>query len=102
MSIYLYIAAMALTTYFIRMLPLTVFRKEIKNKFIRAFLRFIPVCCLTAMTVPAIFFATPHLISGIVAFLVAVALAFFKKSLVIVAAGCSLGVFLTELIITLI
>ena len=102
MSVYLYIAVMALTTYLIRMLPLTVFRKEIKNKYIRAFLRFIPVCCLTAMTVPAIFLATPHLISGIVAFLVAVVLAFFRRSLVVVAAGCSAAVFIVEILISLI
>ena len=97
--IYIYILVMALTTYLIRMLPLTVFKKEIKNRYIKAFLKFIPVCCLTAMTVPAIFMSTGYLISGIAAFLVAVVLALFKRSLVVVAAGSSAAVFITELII---
>ncbi len=100
--IYLYIVTMALTTYLIRMLPLTVFQREIKNRYIRAFLKFIPVCCLTAMTVPAIFTSTGYLVSGIAAFVVAVILALFKRSLVVVAAGASAAVFLTELIIRLI
>ena len=100
--IYLYIATMAITTYLIRMLPLTVFRKEIKNRYIKAFLKFIPVCCLTAMTVPAIFTTTGNLASGIVAFVVAVVLALYRRSLVVVAAGTSAAVFITELIIRLI
>ncbi len=97
--IYIYILVMALTTYLIRMLPLTVFKKEIKNRYIKAFLKFIPVCCLTAMTIPAIFMSTEYLISGIAAFLVAVILALFKRSLVVVAAGSSAAVFITEFLI---
>ena len=38
MSIYAYIAAMAITTYLIRMLPMTIFRKPIKSRFIRSVL----------------------------------------------------------------
>ncbi len=100
--IYLYLLTMALTTYLIRMLPLTVFRGEIKNRYIKAFLKFIPVCCLTAMTIPAIFTSTEYLASGIAAFLVAVILALCKRSLVVVAAGASASVFVSELIIRLI
>ena len=36
--VYLYIAVMAIVTYLIRMLPLTLIKKEIKNPFIRSFL----------------------------------------------------------------
>ena len=97
--IYFYLLAMALTTYLIRMLPLTVFRREIKNRYIRAFLKFIPVCCLTAMTIPAIFTSTSHIVSGIAAFVVAVILALCKRSLVVVAAGTSAAVFITEIIL---
>lgn len=102
MKIYSYILVMALTTYLIRMLPLTVFRKEIKNKYIKAFLKYIPVACLTAMTVPAMFMATENLASGIAAFAVAVVLALCKRSLVVVAAGSCAAVFITELIVGLI
>ena len=37
-NIYIYIAVMAIVTYAIRVLPLTLIRKEIKNPFIRSFL----------------------------------------------------------------
>lgn len=102
MRIYIYILIMALTTYLIRMLPITVFRKEIKNKYVKAFLKYIPIVCLTAMTVPAIFMATEHLASGIAAFAVAVVLALCKRSLVVVAAGSCAAVFIIEWIITFI
>ena len=42
MNIYVYIAAMALTTYLIRMLPLTIFRKPIRSRFLRSFLYYVP------------------------------------------------------------
>ena len=54
MNIYVYIGAMALTTYLIRMLPLTIFRRPIKSRFLRSFLYYVPYACLTAMTFPAI------------------------------------------------
>ena len=54
MNIYLYILAMALTTYLIRVLPMTIFRKPIKSRFLRSFLYYVPYCCLTAMTFPSI------------------------------------------------
>lgn len=101
MRIYLYILAMALTTYLIRALPLVLMKKPVKNRFIRSFLHYVPTACLTAMTFPAILYATENLISGIVGLAVAVALALWKRSLVIVAvAGCG-AVFLTELAIRL-
>ena len=54
MNIYISIAAMALTTYLVRMLPMTVFRKPIKSRFVRSFLHYVPYACLAAMTFPAI------------------------------------------------
>ena len=51
-NIYIYIAVMALVTYAIRVLPLTLIRKEIKNPFIRSFLYYVPYACLTAMLCP--------------------------------------------------
>ena len=101
MSIYLYIAAMALTTYLIRMLPLTLFQKEIKSRFLRSFLAYVPCACLTAMTFPAILYATGNLLSGAVGLGVAVVLAFRGKGLVTVAAGSCAAVFLAERILSL-
>jgi branched-subunit amino acid transport protein len=74
MCIYLYIATMAVTTYLIRMLPLTLLRKPIKSRFIRSFLHYVPYACLTAMTFPAILSSTENMISGAAAFAVASAL----------------------------
>lgn len=96
MSIYTYIAAMAITTYLIRMLPLTVFRKPIKSLYIRSFLHYVPYACLTAMTFPSILTSTTALLSGVAALVVAVFLAYRGKSLIVVALASSAAVFLTE------
>ena len=53
-NIYLYILVMAVVTYLVRMLPLTLIRREIKNVYIRSFLYYIPYATLAAMTFPAI------------------------------------------------
>lgn len=97
--IYLYIIVMALVTYLIRMIPLTVFRKKITNQFIRSFLYYVPYACLTAMTIPAVFYATGSLWSALAGVAVAVILACFRRSLVTVAAGACLAVFIVEQIL---
>lgn len=100
MNIYVYIAAMALTTYLIRMLPLTIFRKPIRSRFLRSFLYYVPYACLTAMTFPAILTGAGTLAAGIDALIVAVSLAYLGKSLVVVALSSSAAVFLINLICT--
>ena len=97
--IYLYIIVMALVTYLIRMIPLTVFRKKITNQFIRSFLYYVPYACLSAMTIPAVFYATGSLWSALAGVTVAVILACFHRSLVTVAAGACLAVFIVEQIL---
>ena len=96
MSIYVYIFTMALTTYLIRVLPLTIFRKPIRSRFLRSFLHYVPYCCLTAMTFPAILSSTASIISGAAALIVAVILAYRGKSLIVVAVSSSAAVLLTE------
>ena len=99
MSIYAYILTMAVTTYLIRVLPLTVFRKSIKSRFVKSFLHYVPYACLTAMTFPAIMYDTTYIFSGIVALVVAVVLAFRGKSLLTVALASCVTVFVTERIL---
>lgn len=94
--IYLYILVMAFVTYMIRMIPLTVFRKKIVNPFVRSFLYYVPYACLTAMTIPAVFYATGSLFSALAGVAVAVILACCKRNLVTVAAGACLAVFVVE------
>ena len=96
MSIYLYIFTMALTTYLIRVLPLTIFRKPIKSRFLRSFLHYVPYCCLTAMTFPAILSSTASIVSGAAALVVGVILAYREKSLLTVSVAASAAVMLTE------
>ena len=92
MSIYLYIATMALTTYLIRVLPLTIFRKPIQSRFLRSFLHYVPYAGLTAMTFPAILGSTESVLSGAAALAVAVWLAYRGKSLITVALSGSVAV----------
>ena len=96
MSIYTYIFTMAVTTYLIRVIPLTVFRKPIRSRFLRSFLHYVPYACLTAMTFPAILTSTATIISGAAALIVAVVLAYRGKSLLTVSVAASLAVMVTE------
>jgi len=101
MNIYLYILVMAVTTYLIRAIPLTLLKKPITNRFLRSFLHYVPTACLTAMTFPAILYAGEHMIAGAVALVVGILLALRKKSLIVVALSASAAMFLTEQLITL-
>jgi branched-subunit amino acid transport protein len=97
--LYLYIILMAVVTYLIRALPLTLIRKEIKSRFIRSFLHYVPYATLAAMTFPAILNATDNRISAIVGFAVALLLAFYRRSLLTVAGFACGAAFLVELFI---
>ena len=101
MSIYVYIFTMALTTYLIRVLPLTIFRKPIRSRFLRSFLHYVPYACLTAMTFPAILSSTASILSGGAALIVAILLAYRGKSLIVVAVSSSAAVLLVECILKL-
>ena len=97
--IYGYIFVMAGVTYLIRMLPLTLIQKKITNIYIRSFLYYIPYACLTAMTFPAILYATKSPVSGAAGLLTAVILALRKKSLITVAGFACIAVFIVERIL---
>ena len=70
-------AVMAIVTYIIRALPITLFRKEIKSKWLKSFLYYIPYAELGAITFPAIFFSTGWVCSASLGFVGAMLLAFF-------------------------
>ena len=98
----IYLFVMAGITYLIRMVPLVLVKKKIKNKYILSFLYYIPYAVLSVMTFPAIFYSTSSVVSAAVGTIIALIIAFMNKSMVIVAALSSLGVFLTELILRII
>ena len=96
-NVYAYILVMAVTTYLIRVLPLTLIRKPIKNKFIRSFLYYVPYVTLSVMTFPSIITATSSIYSGAAGFLAALVLAFCGAGLLKVAVGACWIVCLLEL-----
>ena len=98
MSIAVYIAVMAGVTYLIRMLPFTLFRRKIESRFIRSFLYYIPYAVLSAMTIPAIFYATGDMLTSVVGAVVAVVLAYLRLPLIVVALAASAAALLTGFI----
>lgn len=98
-NVYIYIGIMALVTYLMRVLPMTIFRKEIKNKTIRSFLYYVPYVTLTVMTFPAILEATGSVWSGLAALVIGVLIAWKGGSLLIVSVASCAVVFLLEMFI---
>lgn len=101
MSIVVYMVAMALTTYLVRMIPFTAFRKQLKSQFLHSFLYYIPYTVLGTMTFPAIFYSTGDTVSSTVGTAVALVLAFFNRSLVTVAICACAAAYVTKLIMPL-
>lgn len=92
------IAVMAVTTYCIRVLPMAIFRKKIKNRFIQSFLAYVPYAVLSAMTFPAIFSCTQSTLSAVIGCATAIVLAYLGKNLLTVAVGASAAVYLAQLL----
>ena len=96
-----YTLVMAGVTYLIRMLPFVVFRKPIRNRFVRSFLYYVPYAVLGAMTFPAILYSTSHLTSAAIGLLVSVILAWFGRGLLTIAVSACVTVYLAEFLIAL-
>lgn len=99
MSMLIYIAVMAGVTYLVRMIPFTLFRKQIKSRFIRSVLYYLPYAVLSAMTIPAIFYSTGNITTAIVGTAAAIIVAFFDKPLIVVALVAAASAFITDMII---
>lgn len=100
-SIIIYIAVMAGVTYFIRMMPLMVFRRKITNRYIQSFLYYVPYAVLGAMTIPSVLYSTGNMISAAIGLITAFILAFFNRSLITVAIVASLAAYAGEWLVTL-
>ena len=98
-SVYIYIFLAGLTTYIIRILPLTLIRKKIKNKFIRSFLHYMPYVTLSVMTFPAILYATGSIYIGAASFVIGIIAAWLGANSFVDAVVCSAVVFILELIV---
>ncbi len=95
-NVYVYILIMFAVTYTIRVLPLTLIRKPITNRFIRSFLYYVPYVTLAVMTFPDIIHATSSVWSGLLALIAGAALAFTGRSLFTVAVLSCAAVFVSE------
>ena len=95
MSLLIYIGVMAGVTYLIRMLPFTLFRKEITSPFIKSLLYYLPYGVLSAMTIPAIFYATGNMTTAAVGTGVALVLAYLKCPLMVVALAAAAAALVT-------
>ena len=98
-NVYIYLLVMFAVVYTIRVLPLTIFRKKITNRFIRSFLYYVPYITLAVMTFPAIVEATQSPVAGIAALVIGVVLAWLGAGLFPVAVTCCAAVFVLELLI---
>ena len=96
-NVYVYIFVMFAVTYLIRVLPLTLIRKPIRNRFIRSFLFYVPYVTLSVMTFPDIVNATNVPLAGLLALIAGIALAWSGKSLFVVAVLSCVVVFVAEL-----
>ena len=99
MSNYVYIFVAFAVIYAVRVLPLTLIRKPIRNRFIRSFLYYVPYVTLAVMTFPAIVRATEQPLAGAAALIAGIAAAWKGCKLLTVAGICCAVVFVLELIL---
>ena len=97
-----YVLVMALVTYLVRMLPMTVLRREIRSPFIRSFLYYVPYAVLGAMTFPDVLYSTGNLWTAAAGVVTGVILAWRGRSLLTVAIAACLTVAAAQGILLLI
>lgn len=89
---------MAIVTYIPRVVPLVIFKRNIKSKFFCSFLSYVPYAVLGAMTFPSILYSTKHVYSAVAGLLTALIVAYFDRSLIKVAVSAILTVYIFELL----
>lgn len=94
MYIIISIIVMAGVTYIIRVLPLTLFKKKVKSRFLRSFLYYVPYAVLGAMTFPHIFYSTQNMTYAMIGTGVALILGYLERGLTTVALVSVLAVYL--------
>ena len=98
-NVYLYILGMWAISYLIRVLPLTLIRREISNRTIRSFLFYVPYVTLAVMTFPSILSATQTPVSAALALAAGLVMAWFGMSLFQVSVLCCAVVFIAEMVL---
>ena len=100
-SFFIYLLIMVGSTYLIRVIPFVAVKHKIRNRFISSFLYYIPYAVLTAMTLPAVLYATRTVISAAVGLVTAVFFAFRGKGLTTVAVAACVAVYLVEFFVAI-
>ncbi len=98
-NMYIYLFIMAAVSYAIRVLPMTLIRRPIKNKFIQSFLYYVPYVTLAVMTFPAIVDATQSPLSGLIALVIGIIAAWLGADLFKTAVLCCAAVLIVEMFI---
>ncbi|MBO4290226.1 MAG: AzlD domain-containing protein [Lachnospiraceae bacterium] len=94
-----YIFVMAAVSYLIRVLPITLIRRQIKNRFIRSVLYYLPYVTLSVMTVPAIFSIHENPVCGAAGLVAGLITAWTTRNLFLTALGACLAVLAAALIV---
>ncbi len=97
--ILLSIAVMAIVTYIVRVVPLTLFRKQIRSRYIRSFLDYTPFAVLGVMTFPDVFTSTGSVYSALAGTIVALILGYMRKGIVTVSCTAIVVVYLVEMVL---
>ena len=100
-NIYVYILLSAIVSFAVRVLPLTLIRKKIENRFLRSFLYYVPYVTLAVMTFPAIIEAAGNPLAGAVALAVGIILSWLGAGLFPVAVCCCISVFAAQYLLAL-
>jgi len=77
-----------IVTNLIRVTPMVLIKGQIRNRFVRSFLYYVPYVTLAVMTFPDMVLTTPTLLPGILAFIAGIVTAWFRLGLFPVAAIC--------------
>lgn len=97
-TFFIYLFVMVSVTYLVRVIPYVCMRKEVKNRFFKSFLYYVPYTVLAVMTVPAILHATDSVYSAAAGLIVGIIVAYFGNGLLVVAMSCCGAVFIVELL----
>lgn len=93
-SIIIYILLAIIVTNLIRVTPMVFIKGQIRNRFVRSFLYYVPYVTLAVMTFPDMVLATPTPLPGILALLRGIIAAWFRLGLFPVAIICCIIVYL--------
>ncbi len=92
-ELFIIILIVAVVSYFLRLMPIALLRRPVRNPYLVAFIEYLPYSVLTAMVLPGVFSATGDRVSSIAGFSVALVAALFGFSLPVVALAATIGAY---------